>query len=68
MPKSDVVINGWPYPLDALCAYEMFAANWQGPAEYCGNETEEGSEFCSDHQPWEPDWDNKRKEALYDCD
>jgi hypothetical protein len=54
--------------LDALCAYEMFPADRQGPAEYCGNETEDESEFCSDHAPWEPDWDDKRKEALYDCE
>lgn len=54
----------------AMCAYEMYPSNLQGPAEYCWNDAGEGSDYCADHDPdrWEPDWDDRRKELLYDCD
>lgn len=53
-----------------LCIYELYPSNLQGPAEYCGNDQNETSEYCDDHDPdrWEPDWDDRRKELLYDCD
>lgn len=53
-----------------LCAYEIYPKNMQGPAEYCPEPAEEGSSFCAEHDPdrCEPDWDDRRKELLYDCD
>lgn len=53
-----------------LCNYELFPKDRHGPAEYCPNEANELSEYCDDHDPdrWEPDWDDRRKELLYDCD
>lgn len=51
------------------CSYEIFPKTWSGPAEYCQEDREEGSDFCYMHEPalGEPDWDDKRKEALYEC-
>lgn len=67
----DVVVTRGtvPLPLPDLgaCEYEMFPATLQGPAEYCPNEAEDGDIWCADHQPWEPDWDDRRKDALYEC-
>jgi hypothetical protein len=53
-----------------LCNYELYPKDQHGPAEYCANEAGELSDYCEDHDPdrWEPDWDDRRKEALYDCD
>lgn len=52
-----------------MCEYEMFPATWNTPAEYCENYTEDGKDFCEDHDPdrGEPDWDERRKERLIDC-
>lgn len=51
------------------CNYVMFFENRQGPAEYCPEDVEPGSDFCSDHDPERgmPDWDDRRKDALYEC-
>lgn len=52
-----------------LCIYELYPKDRQGPAEYCSEPHEPGSEYCYQHNPdrWEPDWDDRRKELLYDC-
>lgn len=52
------------------CEREMFPATYNLPAEFCPNDAEEESIFCSDHEPWEPDWDDIRKDALvgHDCE
>lgn len=53
-----------------VCAYEIFPWSIHGPAEYCMEDAVEGSEFCAEHDPdlGEPDWDDRRKDALYDCE
>lgn len=53
-----------------LCEYQMFPADRQGPAEYCGNEAEPDSEFCTDHNPdrQEPDWDSIGKDLRHGFD
>lgn len=53
---------------DDLCEYEMFPASRQGPAEYCGNEAEPWSSFCSDHQQQETDWDQIAKDLRHGYD
>jgi hypothetical protein len=52
------------------CAYELYPKDLQGPAEYCSEPPEVASDYCYLHNPdrCEPDWDDRRKEALYDCD
>jgi hypothetical protein len=47
---------------DYLCEHQFFAASQQGPAEYCSNEAEPWSSYCSDHIPYEPDWDQIGKD------
>lgn len=51
------------------CAFEVYPRNLQGPAEYCIEPTEPNSVYCYQHNPdrCEPDWDDVRKESLYDC-
>lgn len=50
------------------CEYVLFFADQQGPAEYCPEDAVEGTDFCEDHDPelGEPDWDDRRKDILYD--
>lgn len=57
----DIVFN--------LCDHQLFPRDLQGPAEYCPEEAEPGSAYCYDHNPdrAEPDWDDRRKDALYEC-
>lgn len=52
------------------CEHLLFFADRQGPAEYCPEEAVEGSDFCEDHDPelGVPDWDDRRKDALLDCE
>lgn len=60
-------VDGWAeWP---LCSRELFPANQQGPAEYCPEDSEPGSDWCLAHDPdrGEPDWDDRRKDALYEC-
>lgn len=59
-----------PQPANArLCTFELYPKDQQGPAEYCAEDAEDGSDFCAEHDPdrGEPDWDDRRKESLYDC-
>lgn len=54
------------------CNYVVFWADHKGPAEYCTEDAEPGSDFCREHDPelGEPDWDDRRKDELvgaYDC-
>ena len=53
-----------------LCEHQVFPANLQGPAEYCGNERDPDSDFCTDHNPdrAEPDWDSIGKDMRYGFD
>lgn len=56
----------------ATCEYVMFHQTPYSEAEYCIEEAEPGSEYCSDHDPelGAPDWDDVRKDLLvgrYDC-
>lgn len=55
--------------VEDLCSEEIFPKTWSGPAEYCLEDREEDSDFCYLHQPdrGEPDWDDRRKDALYEC-
>lgn len=55
---------------DRPCVYQYYPATWQGPAEYCWEMAEEDSEYCADHDPdnWQPDWDDRRKDMMYDCE
>lgn len=55
------------------CEYMYFPSDLQGPAEYCTEPAEDGSEYCADHDPdnWQPDWDDVRKDQLvghFDCE
>lgn len=54
----------------ALCAYELFPGTFYQEPEYCDNEAEDHSDYCSDHDPdrQEPDWDSRRKDLLFDCE
>lgn len=54
---------------EIYCAYELYPRDLQGPAEYCPEPVEPGSWYCYQHDPdrGEPDWDDRRKEVLYDC-
>lgn len=54
----------------AMCNYELYPADRHGPAEYCIEPAEDGSEYCYMHDPdrYEPDWDDRRKEAMFDCE
>lgn len=62
-----------PQSADAkYCGYEIFPGDSKGPAEYCFEDAEDGSEYCLEHNPdrCEPDWDDRRKDMLvgaYDC-
>lgn len=53
-----------------LCSYQYFPWSLSGPAEYCVEEAEPDSEYCSDHNPdrVEPDWDDRRKDTHFDCE
>lgn len=42
---------------DRLCLFEFFPKDEQGPAEYCSNEAEPWSDYCSDHIPEQDDYD-----------
>lgn len=55
------------------CEHQIFHATFYQPAEYCGEDAEDGSLYCRMHNPEnaEPDWDDVRKDMLvgaYDCD
>lgn len=52
------------------CVYVAWAATRIDPAEYCQMKAEDGSEYCAEHDPdnWQPDWDDLRKDAMYDCE
>lgn len=51
-------------PEPDLCEYQLYPKDQQGPAEYCGNDADPDSEYCSDHNPdrVEPDWDSIGKD------
>ena len=51
-----------------LCEYELFPRTQQGPAEYCQEDAESWSSYCSDHMPYEPDWDAIAKDLRYGFD
>lgn len=68
-----ILIEAWKAEgVDVIeyCAFELYPKDQQGPAEYCSEDAEPGSDYCYDHNPdrCEPDWDDRRKELLYDCD
>jgi hypothetical protein len=42
---------------DRLCLFEFFPKDEKGPAEYCDNEAEPWSDYCSDHIPEQDDYD-----------
>lgn len=52
------------------CIFVTWAETRVDPADYCTEPAEDGSEFCAEHDPdnWQPDWDDLRKDAMYDCD
>lgn len=52
------------------CLYVTWAGNRENPAEYCPEPAEAGSEYCAEHDPdnWQPDWDDRRKDLMYDCE
>lgn len=56
--------------VNEYCLFELYPKDQQGPAEYCPEDPESGSDYCYIHNPdrCEPDWDDRRKELLYDCE
>lgn len=54
---------------DDFCNYVIYFKDHKGPAEYCPEPKEPGTDFCVEHDPdrGEPDWDDRRKDLLYDC-
>lgn len=56
--------------VNEYCLFELYPKDQQGPAEYCPEDPEPGSDYCYIHNPdrCEPDWDDRRKELLYDCE
>jgi hypothetical protein len=62
--------SGWRTVSEQLCAYVTWAGNHFEPAEYCIDLAQEDSEFCPLHDPdnWQPDWDDRRKDLMYDCE
>jgi hypothetical protein len=45
------------YDREGLCEFEFFPKDPQGPAEYCPEDAESWSLFCSDHQPEQDEFD-----------
>lgn len=52
------------------CVYVTWAATRTDPAEYCPEPAQDDSEYCPEHDPdnWQPDWDDRRKDLMYDCE
>ena len=55
-------------PEGDLCEHELFPRTQQGPAEFCQNDSESWSSYCSDHTPYEPDYDAIGKDLRYGFD
>lgn len=52
------------------CVYVEMAPTWLDRAVYCEDEAQDDSEYCPLHDPdnWQPDWDDMRKDRIYDCE
>lgn len=55
-------------PENDLCEHELFPADQKGPAEFCQNDAADWSPYCSDHMPYEPDYDSIGKDLRYGHD
>jgi hypothetical protein len=68
-PTRGQLVLPFTFP-EGLCDYQLFPADRQGPAEYCENERDPDSDFCSDHNPdrCEPDWDSIGKDLRHGFD
>lgn len=52
------------------CVFVTWKGSHFEPAEYCIDLAQEDSEYCPEHDPdnWQPDWDDRRKDLIYDCE